>query len=200
MSALSPGLALWTAARRHCMDRAAELADEDDYPELTDAERFLLVRVGSLEDRPPTWPRERYLENALEALESVVPDRETGLDDVRRFVTEVGEQAWFESRMELGDDLAEAIEDEERRLREAVAGLDEDELARVEPLFHRRHLAAHERDRLWVRAEDRYGVRRGEYWYPLVELAAEDSFAVEAFHAEPGGELSEALREAARAL
>lgn len=154
--------ALHTAARHYCRDRQAlwiaryvQRSSAVDHPEAQDI-----------------YPRYQVLAAILVDVESVTPDRFDTMADLRRFLVMAGQTATDAVTRPPHSVIAERAMQAERDLFCAyVQNLTVQDLGIVEPLPYQRSLSQAEHAALWTRLHERWGVREGQYWYPLLSEA-----------------------------
>ena len=155
--------ALHVAARRYCMEhherwvqRYSESAFDSAHPEAQDI-----------------FPRYQVLAAILADVESVVPKDFVTLEDVRGFLLVAGQGAEDMFTRPPKSPLADqAIGEERAAFCRFIQRITPEDLAVVVPLPYRRTLSREEHQVLWTRLYERWGVREGQYWYPLSPEAA----------------------------
>ena len=201
--ALEPVEALHTAARRYCVDRAAEW--ELRYSDVRSDEERARRHAGVPEpttysyssEALDTFPRYHVLHAVQAAVEAFTPADLGSLDEARELLAVAAATADnLFTRPPTGETEQRAMDEERELFGRYVSDLSHEELARVEPLPFRRTLSPKESAALWAELEKRWGVKG--YWYPL-DRAPEaappphaSAFSSDPFH---GDDLQKCLRD-----
>jgi hypothetical protein len=164
--------ALHTAARRYCVDRAAEW--DRRYSDLRREEERERRRTGVPDpvmhsysrEALATFPRYHVLHAIQAEVEAFTPADLGSLDEARELLAEAGATANnIFTKEPIGEIELRAIGEERELFRLYVRSLAGEALAQVEPLPFRRTLSREEGAALWHELDKRWGVKG--YWYPL---------------------------------
>lgn len=171
--------ALHTAARRFCSNQHYRWSGE--YKQLLDSGQDKVA--GDYSNAAyGLFPRYR-LDDAIE----IEVERLTGLEfsslaETRKLLLEAGGRALASLLPEFqrSSEACIALKDELKAFEFYIAGLEDMQLAHIEPLPYRRVLGESESERLWQHLRARWGVTG--YWYPLSNCDPRTN--VIAFHQE----------------
>lgn len=167
-------LALHTAARRYCEERAAYWHTR--YAELGSH----IDHSGYTTEEKNTFPRYNVLEAILVEVERLRTERFTSSEDVRELLILAGRIAESGFTKPPNGRVQERVMREERELFCAfISILDTDALAQVAPMPSRRALTDAESQLMWERVRLRWGMA-GDYWYPLQGDAPPNAVAFDA--------------------
>ncbi len=150
-------IALYTATRRYCTDRAQELRIQ------------YFDRINEPDPPFSVWPRVALLDALLADIESVAPDQFSSLDALRNYLLLAGSTATSAATKQyssLGTDL---IDEERDRFRIYVEGLTAADLRNIAPLPSRRRLSDAESGHVWDALDQRWQTHGGKEWYPLTK-------------------------------
>jgi len=190
---MNSGQALHAAARRYCDEQHAHWCRV--YSTLPNDGR----ESGGYhytKEALQTFPRYNVLNAIRVELDRIDPATLQRLDAARELIINVGANAQDPFTQDpLGPIDANAISQERVAFREFVLGLNEADLATIQPLLYKRTLSGAESDRLWEELRKRWGIPES-HWYPLAETSVEgiEAFQAPSFYAfYSSGELNKLL-------
>jgi len=170
-------LALHTAARRYCEERAARWHSR--YAELGSH----IDHGGYTKEEKDVFPRYNVLEAILVEVERLRPESLASGQQARELLSLAGQiaESMF-TKPPNGSIETRAMQQERDIFCAYVNSLDAQALAYVSPMPSRRALTEEESTALWERVRQRWGTEGG-YWYPLQGNAPPDAvaFDVDAF-------------------
>lgn len=158
--------ALYTAARRYCLERAPGLDPRQQ-------ERWYRDRRWRLDlELRQVWDMARGTDEQLEVLgeilfriEQVSADEFSDSESLRSFLIETGRTVPYEQHS--ASMPAEEDEQERRLFCRYIEHLSDDDLASVTPLPYRRVLGQREQEKIWQRLKRHWDITPRLHWYPL---------------------------------
>ena len=191
---MNASLALFTAARRYCIERHAYWCER--YSKIARKRDGYNYTPEAL----ATFPRYNVLNAIRVELERIEPAQLGDADNTKALLLLAGETAEDEfTRQPIGEIDARAMTEERKAFCAYMLGLAQDDLRSVESLPYRRVLGAEESKAVWARLRSRWQINEG-YWYPIVDCQFPDvvAFKTRAFDAaveyEKLGEVLKARR------
>lgn len=191
-AAVNASLALFTAARRYCIERHAYWC-----------ERYSkIARQRDGYDYTPealaTFPRYNVLNAIRVELERLEPAQLGDVDNTRALLVLAGKTAEDDfTRRPIGEIDQRAMTEERKAFCDYMLGLPPDDLDTVQSLPYRRVLAPEESKAVWARLRGKWQIKQG-YWYPLVDCQFPDVVAFQT-RAFVGAVQYDALREVLKA-
>jgi hypothetical protein len=176
---VKPSVALYTAARRYCLERHVHWCER--YVEMIGREADVEPDgVHYTAEALATFPRYNVLNAIRIELERIDPNTLGDLVSTRTLLIMAGEGAEDPfTQIPIGEIGRQAMMEERERFYNYVAAFSPAELGAVQPLRYRRVLSEHESESIRARLRDRWGIAEN-YWYPLTDTSVPGVVALNA--------------------
>ena len=162
-------MALHTAARRYCMERAPALnpLHEEQWYQDRRWTRNRDLLLAWLDGRG-TAAQIEFFGDLLFQIELVLPDEFVSLNALRSFLLTTARETVPPSDTPKEE---REINQEREGFQTYIESLSVHDLHRIAPLPYRRVLKEPEVARMWPQIEQRWGITAKMYWYPLLPVA-----------------------------
>lgn len=164
-------MALHTASRRYCMERAPGLDPRHEEHWYRDRRwtrnRELFI---AWDNARGTGAQLIVLGAVLFHIEQVTPSDFLSVDALRAFLIETGRSVGDEQTDSTDPDVERETDKERALFCSYIEDLSADDLRAVAPLPYRRVLGQREQERIWQRLKRRWGLTPQLHWYPLQDV------------------------------